>query len=1105
MINAGGLLQTINGLSFGDRQRLLAEYARRLAGSAELAGVLDDLHGQGEFARQIAVQLAGIAGEPEYVERCVSGVETSVLRQALNVAIRLSVPVAVLAARLPTLPSAVRIGLYQQIRRRGATELAETLLPLVRDRFGDQEAALLLPVCTPETVAAVLPELEYAVTGWGRIGRRHPDVFLDYVDTALAATPRSGWTRLLSTVGAGLAVAALAEPDRVLALLERVVPDASLPGAIDRTMGALARHDPPRLLAVLLHPRRDGYLPGGRKLWEALLGASDAELAALGRALGGWRLQRFLRVLPPARRAGVYSGAIGDRTPTAAGLPWTVLDLLPAAVREERARWLLSLRAVADDPTARLAVTARLPWSQAREPLLDATRKASAQERAEAYTCLVGAAAASRDPQVFAGMLGSLSRLTNEQDPVRQTALQALAEVPPWLFRTVDLTLVASLMTDAAQARDCSNQTQQAVRKLAGRLIREGALTRQPALVDTGLGGLSALGQNRPWLPLSRLDHDLPRGGEHQVFEALRPRLERDARRGRFEMTLSLTDGLGRRAWAMPDLQELVGKARKAADDHVVRTAITLWLRPPATRDERLAEVFRADRSTIVIPAVQDGIGWLRTDLLDEVFSTPLHGRFLKKNHRYVPTFSGCFHRWLPRQAAAYTELVGGVAALKKASPWERAAAVRRLGPIPGTADRVREFLTDTDIMVVEAALGALAWTGEPAQVLPDLLAHVDNDRARVAVYAATRCVRYVPPDQLAAALAPALTARKVTSRKEAVRLLAAHHATGAAEALAAAWAEPDQHRDVRRALVSAACRLLDDERVWPLLTAAASTEHAVATAVLDLDPHTIAERHRPRYVALVRAVADAADPDTARLGLTALSTWTRWDTASTELLADRVTNLASTATWRPALRTLVTNCTVTEDPEPLRAVATRLAEAAGAIDAPGPDRDLPARQRILVLADTIRTGATTSSTLRQAAAVLADTLTGSPTLRRPAIELAVAAVPLDPTADDTTALLRVTELADTPLWAWHAHHALRDAVSQRMARIPQNHLHNLATTLATHPTSPAAQLLAVAIASHAGTETGWPPHWLELIANLRHHPHADVRLAALDTFTTTE
>jgi hypothetical protein len=59
-----------------------------------------------------------------------------------------------------------------------------------------------------------------------------------------------------------------------------------------------------------------------------------------------------------------------------------------------------------------------------------------------------------------------------------------------------------------------------------------------------------------------------------------------------------------------------------------------------------------------------------------------------------------------------------------------------------------------------------------------------------------------------------------------------------------------------------------------------------------------------------------------------------------------------------------------------------------------------------------------TSPTLRHAAAILADTLADSPTPRRPAIELAVAAVPLDPTADDTTALLRVAELADSPHWA---------------------------------------------------------------------------------------
>jgi hypothetical protein len=760
---ARALLRTVDGLSYHDRQRLLADHGRRLGG-AELLGLLDELHGQGEFARRIAMTMAGIAGERRYVERCLSGVETSVLTHALKLTVRLSVPVDVLVARLPSLPTALRVVLYQEVRRDGATTLAEALLPVARARFGDREAAQLLPVCQPETIAALLPELDYAVTGWRRIAHWYPHVFLDHLDAALAATPRSGWGRLLGTVGGGLTTAALAAPDRVLDVLERAVPHAPLPAALGRVLGALGRHNAPRLLGVLLHPRRTGLLPGGRKLWQALLDTNAAELAVLGRSLPESRRSRFLRTAPPGQRAAVYAGMVGGRTPAEAGLPMTVLDLLPAESRFAEARRLLGLRTVTDDPAVRLEVTARLPWTEAREPLRVATRRASAQERAAAYMCLIAAGAASRDPEVFADMLGL--------------------------------------------------------------------------------------------------------------------------------------------------------------------------------------------------------------------------------------------------------------------------------------------------------------------------------------------------PSQLAAALAPALAATKVTARKQAVRLLALHHAEGAVETVMSEWSNPDQHRDVRRALVFASLHLLDDERVWPLLADAVDREHEVATAVLGVGPHFIAERHRPRYASLVRTVAAAGDADTARVGLAALSAWIRWCPEGMDLLTDRVTDLTSTATWLPALGTLVNACATIVDPTPLRTVTTHLAATDVTVD----DRDLPARQRLLALAKLVCDAAVTSPVLRHAATELAVTLANAPTLRRPAIELAIAAVPLEAGAEDVDALLRVVQLADTPVWAWHAHDTLRTTLTWRgrAARIPQSHLHDLATVLAAR-TGPAAPFLALAIATSAGERTGWPPRWRELIYALRRHPDTDVSLAALDTFTVAE
>jgi hypothetical protein len=1097
MNSARRLLNQVDRLPYGVRQRRLADYARALVGTDELTTVLDELHTQGAYARKVALHLATVGGEMAYVARCLVAAETEVAGQALGLAVRMGLAPDLLVALLPDLSAALRRKLYAGVRRHKAGELAEMLVPAVRARFGDQEVAAILPACGADTVAAELPGLAYAVTGWRMIGHRHTAVFLDWLDAEVAATPSVAWRDLIAATAAGLAAAAPAEPARVLAVLAKVGPRIPLPRELDRVLAVLARHDPARLLDLLADPRRpDRGKPGGRKLWRALLATSDDDLVRFARTPHLGSLATMLRRLPPARREAVYAGVVGNREMSDAIPP--AMDRLPLAARAAEAERLLELRGVADDPSRRLAVTARLPWAVAKETLHTATRRPTAAERAEGYTCLVIAAAGSRDHEVFAELLTSLGRLANEQDPVRAAAFTALAEVPPWLFRADMAAAVHNLMTDALAARDCSHQTRTSVLKLITNLVRHGALSRQPDLVETGIAALRGLGGRWPSLNLGGIDRDLPRGGEHQVLEALRPRMVEDERKGRFTVALSLADGLGRRAWEMPELQGFVARARGAKDDATVRMAIRLWLAPWRTRGERLAEVFDADHSTVTIDEVLTGIGRHRTDLVDKVLTAPLHGRFLGRGVTFVPTFDGCFHHWLPRQCAAYAEALTRIADNRGTQVWERVRAVGRLGRVPGTARRLRGYLDDPEVAVVEAALAGLAWTDEPAEVLGDLLAHVDTDRARVAVYAAARCARFVPPARLGEVLAPALHSRKVTSRKEAVRLLAAHHAPGVAGLLHDAFGRPGQHRDLRRAIVSAARWCLHDERASSLLESAAVSEPAVATEVTTPRPATIAPHHRPRYATLVRTVADAADPDAARAGLRSLSGWARWDESATSMLVRRFTDLTNTATWVPAMSALIAAGDALSDPEPLVTAARIL------VAAPEPastvDRDLPARQRLMSFVDTLCDDDTGSPTKRAAAARMADALAADRTLRTLAIKLATHAV----TFEDVVPLLRLAELADEPSWAWQAHAALNNALWTRVDRLPESRWFGLANALVARP-APAPRLLAVAIVGAAGARLGWSPQWRELLADLRAQDDPDVRLAALNTFTSVE
>jgi hypothetical protein len=1089
---------SLEPLAFPARQRKLADTAKALAGTRELEALLAELDEQGVLPARWAITMAVIARDEAYLRRHLTVPYVPVALIALDYCVRHGLDYDAIVEAVPAAPMAWRRALYGKVRAHRAAVLAERLLPLVRATFGDHEAVGLLSACGPATVAELLPELDFALPNLKPLARLHPGVVLDHLRRRLAEATESGraavWTRFASAAGQ----IARTEPHGLLELLELQGPVVGLPAETASWLATLARVDPERVVAILADPVRNVRLRFGRTLLKDLRQARDEALTALVRVTisDEQRLAALLRGLPPSRRAAILEGALDGKDLAQAGLSPAILDLLPWAARHAHARRLLGTRAVADDPTRRLTVTARLPWPEAEPVLRAETADAVPDYRARGYSLLIQAAAATRDPATVGGVLSSLTRLANEQDPVRSVALGAIADLPAWLFRPADVAALDKLATDATEARDASWATRQAVAGLAVKLVRHGLVSHRQELAECGLGMMERSGEYTRSLGFRRLDTELPRGGEHSVFAALRRRIAADARRDLFDLALALASGLRRRAWAMPELQEYVRAATSSSRDSTVRTAIGLWLAPAETRDERVEVLFRRDRSVITVHDVADAIGRRRTDLLDEALSKPLHGRFLARGVRFVPTFRGVFGHWLPRQVKAYADLLEDLATSPKASVHERASAMRSLGRLPGIgAEAVRPFLGDERVAVIEAAMGALAWTDRPDQVLSELLGYADTDRARVAVYAATRCARYTPPAELAEVLKGVLSGKKVTSRKEAIRLIAEHHVPGAVDMLTELWARPALHRDLRRAIVSAARWLLDDERVWGLLAGAAA-EKGVATALTEVAPHTVAERHRARFGGLVRIVAGDADADTALTGLAAWPAWSFWDREGPAVVIARFSDLAATATWRAALDALVTSCTATDDFASLDAALTSLAGIDGQA---GPERDLPVRQRIRHFADRLGGEVRGRGELVRAAIEgLALRLAEMPEYRLDGIALALACLP--GTGDLLAPLRRIAALAERPALAWEAASLLGGRLSRAL-----DQRQTLSTARELAAGSPAEALFSVSIARELGGCAGWPSPWRELVSTLRGHADPDVRLRALDTPTAPE
>lgn len=490
--------------------------------------------------------------------------------------------------------------------------------------------------------------------------------------------------------------------------------------------------------------------------------------------------------------------------------------------------------------------------------------------------------------------------------------------------------------------------------------------------------------------PLYRV---LRRGQEHDVFEALRPWLRTAAGRSEFRLLLALADAFGPRARQLPELQDMLATALEHGDDTTFEAAARLWLAAPATRDERVARIIALEPSAVVLPCVRRVLARSRTDLLDTLLAdTPPYGRFLVPGAaRPLPDLADA-GRWLPRQQRAAALLAGRTAADSSLPSDDRAAVLLAAAPVPelGHALAVRHK-DDADVVVAEAALAALARTDRPQDALPVLLEQAGTDRARVAVYAASRAARFTAPSELAVALGALLTGEsaKVTSRKEAARLAARHLPPRQAVALlASCFRAPGSHPDMRAAVVRALPPLLDVPEAWSLLDATAHDDASqVLQAVVEISPWEPAAAHRARYAAVIDASYDAClaryDGYSSYGVLRAVAVWSRYAPELAGRLARTVGDLGDRRHWQYAAWAL-RDLAASDVPHPLGGAAPgsvlhgAVTELLAAMHTPEggrdafEDRDQPALQRLRTLVTPASGGSDRPEVLRAVAGLLA-------------------------------------------------------------------------------------------------------------------------------------
>ncbi|MCW3842853.1 hypothetical protein ONA70_22390 [Micromonospora yasonensis] len=1049
--------------------------------SADRVEVCADLRGLGAYERHLALVASMVVGDAHGVEVALRDPQPSIKVAALGAAAR--------AGRLSgvdlDLSAMERRRIYRLLRRLKAPATADALITRVRAEYGDDEAAAVLPACSAPVVRSLLPELEHAAD-IGALMRRHPGLVLERAEARLAAATPEVRDRIWDEVGHAVLDG---DPATVLDLLERYAPPTRLPGGLT-AYGLLAAHDPGRVATLLTAPDRAAWV-GRATLPPALLRRLAVlptdRLVPLARRVrdNATMFAALLDEVPPARRGALYDGALAEVNTATRVPPTEVMEALPAAVRIREANRVLGLPNIREREDSVRYWSSFLSWPEASAEMADALRSGDAGERAQAYGLLVDAARRSRDPQVVAELVDRLGRLRNEQDPVRSAALTALSSVARLLTAAAAAGLTR-LTTDAVEARDGSAVTTSALSALAADTLQHHVDV--PELREWALLTIDLVGSTARAPVLRRFDVVLRRGQEVMVADRLSNWVEDAMERGRYGPLFALTAALGKRAWRVPALQELLHRAtgRQSPEPVAVR-AVELWLDNPRGRDDRLEQVITADPTTVTIPVVWRATCTSRTDLLDRVLDHPPRGRFVSGHLRWVPGWPVHPERWLPRQHAAYMRLQERVVADTAAGVRQQAAAIRASAPIPALGRELAlRYVDSPTVVLAEAALGALVWTDRPAEALPLLLDRSGDDRARVALYAAGRAVRFVAPSRLPAALHPVLLnpVAKVTSRKEAARLLVRYGPPQVMRALLDTYTNPQTHRDIRAAIVSAARQRLDAEASWTILKTALRGSREERRAVLAASVSEVADRYRARYAALITEACHSADREVRRAAFQQLPYWSHWACDITELVVERLTDLGehpATIEIAQLLRAL--------RGAGLDVAFDRLAQRDAVDSQPaGPGTDRPARRRIEALAQgaVIWARSTPLDTSRSPVVTAAQQLAAQPAFTATATAMLVGQGRLD----------NLDEIAD--LCAGRPALAVRTAarIAARLRELP-----NSIDATVLRPTilrladrgDLSGGLFAIEL-TRPGATFGWSTPWRDLLLHLRHHPDPDVR-----------
>jgi hypothetical protein len=843
------LLQECEKLTNNGRMRRMVELGRQAASDSSIEATFIALAQGDMYQRILATQACYGSRNSAQVLRALSDPSRRVRSLALRQVGIICRDDEVLTA-LNMLPLDMRTALSRRLHKRHRYAPLDRYLETL-DSYKQEELKKLLPFGSRTTVARYLGSLgeQLDVVTLSRLVRRYPDLVVEQLRIQASARDTID-PRFIGQINELLPLLADSAPDLALDLVRTLL--AVVPLARLSVQSLVSKH-PNEIADLLFQANEESALR-----FDGVAHRLDTErLLTLFTRFPGTISTRCFEKLRSEQRFAIYSACARGWRNAEGILPYHIVAALPAAAdRLHEGRRHLELPALTARLQERFRYAAFLPWDEARSLLDTPLRSPDADLRGVALQTLIDATRYQREH--VADTLQLVRQRRNEQDPVRCKMLIALAGLPHGIWQVEHLDNLAQIIRDALNATDLSLATGQAVERLVVYLF--------PFHPEWAASQIAYVFRERGRIGFFQLEAYLSDADIRRIAPLLTPILRSWQRREYEGLLMALAIALGKRLRVFDELADLLeATLHHTLNGGIVHGILRLFLKHRRERVARLIpRLLQHDKSIITLDAVYNYLHRHRQDLITPFLGQHAYkGRFSTGRTRFVLPLRDGFYRWTPAQQETFAHTLLEIvrqqdqhrAVYELLSTIERLAVMPAIDPTP-----LIQLARDERQPVREAALRALGRL-DAGQGVPELLEALNDERARIAIYALRRALLSMPQEETLALLR-AVPLTQVTVAKEVVRLIGDLSSEAAYRELLALEAR-ELHRDVRVALLRALWPYAEREETWEVFTRAAQApDTALARGVVHIPEDGLSPDAQRRLVQLSATLLAHPEPE---------------------------------------------------------------------------------------------------------------------------------------------------------------------------------------------------------------------------------------------------